>query len=156
MKKIVASHAVTVIITLMVVGAVILAGTFVRAQSQAPKSTYARIGGYDVIAAVTDDFVARLITDPRLANSFAGQSQESLRRMRQLLVDQLCEATGGPCYYSRADMNAALQGPGITEADWNVTVKHLDESLDRFKIGDQERIDLFLALGKIKADMVEH
>jgi hemoglobin len=156
MKKTVSSHVVTVIITLMVVGGFILAGTFVHAQSQTSKSSYARLGGYDVIAAVTDDFIARVTTDPRLASAFAGQSQNSLRRMRQLLVDQLCEATGGPCYYIRDDMNAALQGPGLTEADWNITVKHLDESLDKFKVGDQERTDLFLALGKIKADMVEH
>jgi hemoglobin len=155
MKEKLRSHRIIVAVTLLVIGGLVLAGTFVRAQSPAGKSLYARLGGYDAIAAVTDDFVGRLASDPQLGKFFVGHSQASLRRIRQLVVDQLCEATGGPCYYIGRDMRTSHKGLGITEADWSVTVKHLGASLDKFKVGAQERGELVAALTKIKGDIVE-
>jgi len=93
---------ITVVTVVAAVGAMTL-GAYVHAQSQA-KSLYARLGGYDAIAAVSDEFVGRLAGDPQLGKFFVGHSQDSLRRIRQLVVDQLCEATGGPCYYIGRDM----------------------------------------------------
>src|SRR5262249_32400601 len=87
-------------------------------------SLYARLGGYDAIAAVVDDFIGRLATDPQLQKFFVGHSQDSVHRIRQLVVDQLCAATGGPCVYIGRDMKTAHKGLGITEADWNASVKH--------------------------------
>ena len=142
-----------VVTAVAIVGAITL-GTYVHAQSQA-KSLYARLGGYDGIAAVSDDFVGRLASDPQLGKFFVGHSQDSLRRIRQLVVDQLCEATGGPCYYIGRDMRTAHKGLGISESDWQVAVKHLGESFDKFKVPQQERSELAGALGKLKADIVE-
>src|SRR6185312_17516055 len=60
---------------------------------------YKRLGGYDALAAVTDDFLGRLATDQQFGKFFVGHSADSIRRIRQLIVDQLCAATGGPCVY---------------------------------------------------------
>ena len=59
------------------------------------KSLYQRLGGYDAIAAVTDDLMARLIGDPQLARFFKGLNAESQKRLRGHFVDFLCEKTGG-------------------------------------------------------------
>jgi len=144
---------ITVVTVVAAVGAMTL-GAYVHAQSQA-KSLYARLGGYDAIAAVSDEFVGRLAGDPQLGKFFVGHSQDSLRRIRQLVVDQLCEATGGPCYYIGRDMRTSHKGLGISESDWQVAVKHLGESFDKFKVPQQERSELAGALGKLKADIVE-
>jgi len=144
---------ITVVTVVAAVGAMTL-GAYVHAQSQA-KSLYARLGGYDAIAAVSDEFVRRLAGDPQLGKFFVGHSQDSLRRIRQLVVDQLCEATGGPCYYIGRDMRTSHKGLGISESDWQVAVKHLGESFDKFKVPQQERSELAGALGKLKADIVE-
>src|SRR6201982_4124928 len=68
---------------------------------------YKRLGGYDALAAVTDDFIGRLATDKTVGRFFVGASDNSKMRIRQLVVDQLCAATGGPCLYIGRDMKTA-------------------------------------------------
>src|ERR1700745_2648289 len=82
-------------------------------------SLYKRLGGYDAIAAVTDDFIGRLATDKQLSRFFVGHSESSLKLIRQHVVDFLCNATGGPCVYTGRDMKTSHKGMGITKADWN-------------------------------------
>jgi len=124
----------------------------VFAQNQ---SLYQRLGGYDAIAAVTDDFITRLATDKQLGRFFIGASDNSKKRIRQLVVDQLCAATGGPCVYLGRDMKTAHAGLGITEDDWNIAVKHLLDTLTKFKVGKREQEELATALTQLKADIVE-
>lgn len=125
------------------------------AGSQAQTATlYQRLGGYDALAAVTDDFIGRLIGDPQLARFFTGLSNDSKVRIRQHVVDFLCVATGGPCKYTGRDMKTAHTGLNITENDWNLTVKHLTETLDKFKVPDRERNEVLQAIGAQKGDIV--
>jgi hemoglobin len=69
-------------------------------------SLYHRLGGYDVIAAFIDDTYRRLRNDPRFSR-FATRSIDSQQRARQLLVDQICHLTGGPCNYVGRDMKTS-------------------------------------------------
>lgn len=117
-------------------------------------SLYKRLGGYDALAAVTDDFIGRLAHDPQLAKFFAGHSTASLKRIRQLVVDQLCEATGGPCVYIGQDMKTSHAGLGITESDWEATVSHLVATLDKFKVPVKEKDEVLNALSTLKKDIV--
>jgi len=123
-------------------------------QENAP-SLYKRLGGYDALAAVTDDFVGRLVADKQLARFFGGVSKDSQKRIRQLVLDQLCAATGGPCIYIGRSMRTVHEGLGITEDDWNAAVKHLGETLEKFKVGKTEQDDLLKILGPLKADIVD-
>ena len=131
----------------------------VRAQQSAHQETtpslYKRLGGYDALAAVTDDFVKRLVEDKQLTRFFNGVSTDSRKRIRQLVLDQLCAATGGPCIYIGRTMRASHEGLGITEDDWNVAVKRLTETLDKFKVPKAERDDLFKILVPLKNDIVD-
>src|SRR5262245_65953133 len=58
---------------------------------QEKKTLYARLGGYDAIAAVTDDFVGRLVADKKLNRFFVGHSSDSLKKIRMHVINQLCE-----------------------------------------------------------------
>ncbi len=87
-------------------------GTPVNAQEKSEKSLYLRLGGYDAIAAVTDDFLGRLAKDPQFTRFFSGFSTDSVKRIRQLIVDQLCAAAGGPCFYTGRDMKKTHAGLG--------------------------------------------
>lgn len=118
-------------------------------------SLYKRLGGYDALAAVTDDFIGRMATDKDLSKFFAGHSKDSLVKIRQLVVDQLCAATGGPCAYIGRDMKSAHQGMGISEANWNTAVGHLVATLDKFKVPEKEKSEVLAALGGLKGDIVE-
>jgi len=129
-------------------------GAPARAQG-GQKSLYERLGGYNAIAAVVDDFVGRLITDKRFERFFAGHSTDSKKRIRQHIVDQFCAAAGGPCLYTGRTMKDSHAGLGITEDDWNAAGQHLVATLDKFKVGAQEKKELLDFVGTLKADIVE-
>src|SRR5262249_38673067 len=104
-----------------------------QANSTQP-SLYKRLGGYDALAAVTDEFLGRLANDPQESRFFKTHNTEGLKRIRQHVIDFLCVATGGPCVYTGQDMKTAHTGLNITEEDWNISVKHLVATLDKFKV----------------------
>ena len=140
-------------------GLVVLGGPIVLAQaasSSAPApSLYKRLGGYDAIAAVSDDFIGRMAADKTLVRFLVGLSDNSKAHLRQLVVDQLCAATGGPCLYIGRDMKTAHKGLGITGADWDLAVKYLTESLDKFKVPAKEKDELLAIASSLKPDIVE-
>jgi hemoglobin len=119
------------------------------------KSLYERVGGYDALAAVVDDFIGRLISDKRFEKFFAGFSTDSKKRIRQHILDQFCAATGGPCIYLGRDMKTTHGGLGITEADWDAAAKHLAASIDKFKVPEKEKGELLAFVTSLKKDMVE-
>jgi hemoglobin len=123
--------------------------------SPAPASLYKRLGGYDSIAAVTDDFVPRLVADPALSSFFAGHSADSLKRVRQLAVDFICSATGGPCLYIGRDLKTAHAGLGITEAQWTASTTHFVATLDKFQVPAKEKAELVALVSTLKKDIVE-
>jgi hemoglobin len=125
------------------------------AAAQSKDSLYKRLGGYDALAAVTDDFIKGLATDPKISRFFIGASDNSKARIRQLVLDQLCAATGGPCIYLGRDMKTVHKGLGITEEDWNISVKILMGTLNKFKVKEREQRDVVAALSGLKADIVE-
>jgi hemoglobin len=116
---------------------------------------YKRLGGYDAIAAVTDDFIDRLASDKQLARFFGGVSADSQKKLRQHVVDQLCEATGGPCIYTGRTMKTSHAGLGIAESDWQAAVKHLVATLDKFKVPEKEKGEVLAIASSLKADIVE-
>lgn len=133
-----------------------VAGETLAAQQPAnTASLYKRLGGYDAIAAVTDDFLGRLAGDKQMSRFFVGVSADSLRKLRQHVVDQLCEATGGPCYYFGRTMKTTHAGLGITESDWQLTVKLLNATLDKFKVPAAERTEVVNFFAALKRDIVE-
>ncbi|HZQ90693.1 MAG TPA: group 1 truncated hemoglobin [Terriglobales bacterium] len=121
---------------------------------KAKKSLYQRLGGYDAIAAVTDDFIGRLASDPKEGRFFVGLSTDSKKRTRQHIVDFLCSATGGPCIYTGRDMTTAHTGLGITEEDWTISVKHLTDTLNKFKVPPAEQTDVINAIAPLKSQIV--
>ena len=121
----------------------------------AEATLYKRLGGYDAIAAVTDSFIGKMATDPALKGFFAGHSTDALNHIRQLVVDQLCAATGGPCVYIGKDMKTAHKGLGITEENWNTAVKHLVATLDEFKVPAKEKDELLTIASSLKNDIVD-
>lgn len=124
----------------------------VRAQE---KTLYERIGGYNALAAVVDDFIVRLVTDKQFEKFFAGHSTDSKKRIRQHILDQFCVATGGPCVYTGREMMASHAGLGISETDWNAAAKHLAASLDKFKVPEKEKGEVLAFVTSLKKEIVE-
>jgi len=116
---------------------------------------YEKLGGYSVIAAVVDGLMARIAEDKRLAKYFAGHGDNSKKRLRQMLVEMICQLTGGPCFYLGRDMSTVHKGLVINGSEWQVFITHLIGELDSFKVPDEEQKDLLKLLNSIKNDIVE-
>lgn len=119
------------------------------------ESLYKRVGGYDALAAVVDEFIGRLATDKKFERFFAGFSTDSKKKLRQHILDQFCVATGGPCVYMGREMKITHAGLGITEADWDAAAKHLAGSIDKFKVPEKEKGELLAFVTSLKKDIVE-
>jgi len=135
-----------------------LASTLAFGQSAAAASgpsLYKRLGGYDAIAAVVDEFIARFAADKQLGRYLVGLSDDSKGHLRQRIVEQACFATGGPCVYTGRDMKTSHKGMGITGSDWDLAVKHLSDSLDKFKVPQKEKDEFLAIIASTKTDIVE-
>jgi hemoglobin len=121
-----------------------------------PKSLYDRLGGKTAITAVVDEFVGRVAADKRINSFFMATASDPKRlaNFKSNLVDQICEASGGPCKYKGKDMKSAHAGMGIGDADFGALVEDLSAALDKFKVGSAEKNDLLGALGPMKKDIV--
>jgi hemoglobin len=124
-------------------------------KTNAQESLYKRLGGYDAIAAVTDDFIGRLATAPSLQKFFGGVSTDSQKKLRQHVVDQICNATGGPCIYTGRTMKDSHQGLHITETDWNTAVALFGETLKKFNVPQKESAELVAIVASVKKDIVQ-
>ena len=116
------------------------------------KSLYERLGGKGAITAVVDEFVANVAADTRINKFFASTD---IPKLKMHLVNQICEASGGPCKYTGRTMKETHQGMGVSTADFNALVEDLVKALDKFKVGEKEKNELLSVLGPMKGDIVE-
>jgi hemoglobin len=97
-------------------------------------------------------FVANVAADKRINGYFAKADIPNLKRQ---LVDQVCQASGGPCTYTGKDMKTTHKGMKITTAAFNALVEDLVAALDTFNVPEQEKNELLSVLGPMNKDIVE-
>ena len=141
--------------TFTAIAACVLALAFATPAPAQQVTLYKRLGGYDAMIAVTDDFLGRLSVDPQFSRFFSGHSTDSIKRLRQHVVDFLCSATGGPCVYLGRDMKTSHAGLGITGAEWDASVKSLVATLDKLNVPAKEKDEVLGAVGSLKKDIVD-
>ena len=121
------------------------------------QSLYNRLGGVFAIAAVIDDFIERIMIDPRLnANPHVDEAHHKVSKagFKYLVTEQVCHATGGPQRYtgrSMSDSHAHLQ---ITEPEWQAFLDDLRQTFDKFGVPESERQELFAIVATTKSDIV--
>lgn len=114
-------------------------------------SLYERLGKKEAITAVVNDFVNRVAVDSRINGKFANAN---IPRLKALLVEQICEASGGPCTYTGRDMKTTHAGLAITSEQFDALVGDLVATLNKFKVPEREKNELLGALGPMKKDIV--
>jgi hemoglobin len=117
----------------------------------APASLYDRLGGKPGVTAVVDDFVGNVAADPRIKQRFA---HANIPFLKSSLVDQICQATGGPCQYTGPDMRTVHSGVNITDDEFSDLVQDRTRSLDRFKAKPDGQKELLAALGALRPQIV--
>lgn len=146
----VASYITVSVFMLTLVGCQTMEST--SKPTMADKSLYDRLGGKPAITAVVDDFVGRVAADSRINGYFA---TTNIPRLKMPLVEQICQASGGPCTYTGRSMKATHAGMGVSSADFDALVGDLVATLNTFKVPEREKNELLGALGPMKKDIVE-
>lgn len=121
------------------------------------KTLYDNLGKKKGITAVVDDFVGRCAADSRINGFFKATAADPARlaKFKMNLVDQICQASGGPCKYTGKSMKDAHAGMGVSTADFNALVEDLVAALDKFKVAEADKNTLLGVLGPMKSDIVE-
>jgi hemoglobin len=117
----------------------------------APKPLFDRLGGKPAIEAVVDEFLKRVAADKRINGRFFNTD---LARLRGLLVEFVCSATGGPCQYTGRDMRSAHAGFQLVEEEFTALVEDLVGALDKFNVPKAEKNEILGALGPLAKDIV--
>jgi hemoglobin len=115
------------------------------------RSLYERLGGKPAITAVVEEFVTRNVTDPRVKFRFFNTDAA---RLKTLLVEFVCLATGGPCKYSGRDMKDSHSGMDLVDEEFTAVVENLKASMDKFHVGAREENEVLGALGPLKPEIV--
>jgi hemoglobin len=141
----------------MLTVAVIGPAHLVAQAGTAQKSLYDRLGGRGAIVAVVDDFVSNCAADVRINSFFAATAKDPKRMaaFKTNLVDQICEASGGPCKYTGKDMKTAHAGMGISNTHFDALVEDLQKTLDKFKVAAPDQKALLGVLSPMRAQIVE-
>ena len=137
---------------MVVMSVVLVAGSAYAADDAKGKSLYDRLGGKGAITAVVETFVGNVGGDKRINGYFASTD---LVKLKMHLVNQICEASGGPCKYTGRIMKQTHSGMGVTDAAFGGLVEDLVAALDHHKVGKTEKDELLGVLGPMKSDIVE-
>ncbi len=125
--------------------------------STANPSLYERLGGVYAIAAVVDDFINRVMDNPRLnANPKVDEAHHRVSRagFKYLVTEMVCWATGGPQKYTGKTMHDSHAHLDITEGEWQVFLGDLRDCLNHFKVPAAEQAELFAIVASTKMDIV--
>lgn len=132
--------------------ATLLAGlASARAQGGPDDSIYQAFGGQPGLVKLMDDFVPRVMADPRLQPFF---KDTNLTNLKEQLVSQLCMVSGGPCKYAGADMKSVHADFEIRKGDFNALVEVLQQAMDAQGIAFTAQNRLLALLAPMHRDII--
>ena len=120
-------------------------------------SLYDRLGGVYNIATVVDDFIDRIMVDPRLnANPLVDEAHHRVppAGFKYLVTEMVCWATGGPQKYTGKSMLDSHQHLKITSEEWKAFLDDFQQTLDRFKVPAEEQAELEAIVNSTRSDIV--
>ncbi len=121
------------------------------------QSLYERLGGIYPIATVVDDFIDRVMADPRLnANPKVDEAHHrvSPAGFKYLVTEMVGWATGGPQKYTGRSMFDSHAHLDITEGEWQAFMDDLHQTFEKFQLPAAERDELIAIVNSTKADIV--
>ena len=112
---------------------------------------YQRLGGEPVVTAIVDSFIERFADDTRVAPTFA---KTDIPKFRKLLIEQICNLTGGGCTYTGRSMPSAHEGMKITETQFNAIVEDLEDAMNRQRIPIELQNELIATLAPLREGII--
>ena len=128
------------------------------AQGSSGNTLYTKLGGYNGIAKVIDSSAAIIFADPVIGKYFIGLGTHSRQMLRQLLVDQFCQAAGGPCVYTGRTMKLSHSGMngGLSNTEFNAFAKDVSQALDKNSVNPPAKADVLAFVESLRSGIVEN
>jgi hemoglobin len=126
-------------------------------QTENKVSLYDRLGGVYSIATVVDDFIDRIMTDPRLnANPLVNEAHHRVppAGFKYLVTEMVCWAAGGPQKYTGKSMAESHANLKITAGEWEAFLDDFQQTLDKFGVPAQEQAELKAIVNSTRSDIV--
>src|SRR6185312_5199359 len=123
-------------------------------QDQPPppaKSLYERLGGTPGITAVVEEFVTTTGKDPRIEQFFANAD---IPRLKKLMVEQICQNTGGPCHYTGKTMKESHANMHVKGGDFDAFIDDLTKTLAKLNVPQRETKEVLDAFVSLKTEVV--
>ena len=120
-------------------------------------SLYERLGGVYSIATVVDDFIDRVMSDPRLnANPRVDEAHHrvSPAGFKYYVTEMVCGATGGPQKYTGRTMKDSHEALMITADEWQAFLDDFQQTMDKFGVPQKEQDELKAIVDSTRADIV--
>lgn len=115
------------------------------------RSLYERLGGTTAITAVVDDFVARTGSDDRIKSFFMNTD---IPRIKKMMVEDICERTGGPCKYTGKSMTESHRDTKFKPEDFEAFMEDLEATLDKFKVPAREKAEVLADFRSRQAEVM--
>jgi len=123
----------------------------VLAHADSGPTLYEQLGGKPAITKVIKDMIANVAADNRINHFFA---KTNIAHLEMELVNQVCEATGGPCKYTGLSMQQAHKGMNLSTADFNALVEDLQKAMDSNDVPLGLQNQLLAILAPMEPDVV--
>lgn len=122
-------------------------------EAHAEKATlYASMGGDAVLRAAVDRFAEIVEADDRINFTFA---ETDIPKFKELLFEQLCEISGGPCHYTGRDMHTAHAKLKINNAEFNALAEDLYIALNKVGVAYRLQNKLMALLAPMQRQIVK-
>ncbi len=151
MKKLFTFIAPALVLAASAMLALPVAAQTASAPTAASSALYDSFGGKAGLVKLMDDFMVRLLADPRTGPHFKPANQQ---RVKEQLVDQFCVVMGGTCVYKGADMKSSHANLDITKSDFNALVEVLQQAMDAQGIAFSAQNKLLAALAPMHRDVI--
>jgi hemoglobin len=124
------------------------------AAAPAQPSLYEQIGGQAAVEALVDALVAEYKRDPRIAARF-DLPPADIAYLRERLIEQLCQATGGPCEYQGLAMVEAHSGMAISGAEFDAFMQDTNKAMTTLGVKDEHQLVIVGVLEGMRGDVID-
>jgi hemoglobin len=129
----------------------VIGGALIACVQAPEKPLYERLGGQPAVTAVVDDFIGNVAADPVVNRRFAGAD---IPKLKKLLVEQICEASGGGCKYTGRSMRESHRGMDVSLAEFNAMAGDMLKTLEKFKVPQREKDEVMALLSSMNKEIV--
>ena len=112
---------------------------------------YQAFGEKTGLVSLMDDFMVRLLADPRTGPHFRPANQQHIKEQ---LVEQLCALGGGPCVYKGVDMKTSHANLDVAKSDFHALVEVLQQSMDARGIAFTRQNQMLALLAPMHRDII--